>query len=118
MEEKTVGCRKAEHDSPMSPKRFMETQYPSNAEYVFFSRPNGRCIAGHKACECSVNVVCVCVCVCAHTCLVVQSCLTLCDPMDCIARQAPPGLPFPLPGGIHNPGINAVVNSKKHFELI
>ena len=62
MEGKTVGCRKAEHDSPMSPKRLMETRYPSNAEYVFFSWPNGRCIAGHKACECSVNV-CMCVCV-------------------------------------------------------
>ena len=32
--------------------------------------------------------VCVCVCVCVYTyiiyiCLVTQSCLTLCDPMDC-----------------------------------
>ena len=34
--------------------------------------------------------LCVCVCVCARTCvcvLVAQSCLTLCDPMDC----RPPG---------------------------
>ena len=29
-----------------------------------------------------VNSVCVCVCVCVCV-LVAQSCLTLCDPMDC-----------------------------------
>ena len=34
---------------------------------------------------CSVAYVCVCVCVCV--CLVAQSCLTLCNPMDC----SPPG---------------------------
>ena len=27
--------------------------------------------------------VCVCVCVCAHTCLVIESCPTLCEPKDC-----------------------------------
>ena len=64
MEGKIAGYREAEHDSPVSPNRLMETWYPSNAEYVFFSWPNGRCIAGHKACECSINAVCVCVCVC------------------------------------------------------
>ena len=51
-----------------------------------------------------LRCVCVCVCACVHT----QSCLTLCDPMDC----APPAssvhgilqarhwirLPFPPPG--------------------
>ena len=48
--------------------------------------------------------------------LVAQSCLTLCDPMDGIARQAPlsvgfprhehwSGLPFPPPGDLPNPGI-------------
>ena len=48
--------------------------------------------------------------------LVVQLCLTLCDPMDCIARQAPlsmefsrqeywSGLPFLSPGDLPNPGI-------------
>ena len=52
---------------------------------------------------------CVCVCV-----LVAQSCLTLCDPMDC--SQAPlsmefskqeywSGLPFLSPGDLPNPGI-------------
>ena len=46
---------------------------------------------------------------------VAQSCPTLCDPMDCIAYQAPPstgfsrqecwsGLPFPSPGDLPNPG--------------
>ena len=32
-------------------------------------------------CECVCVWVCVCVCVCAHS--VPQSCLTLCNPMDC-----------------------------------
>ena len=47
--------------------------------------------------------------------LVTQSCLTLCDPMDC-AYEAPlsmefsrqeywSGLPFPSPGDLLNPGI-------------
>ena len=43
----------------------------------------------HCMCVC----VSVCVCVCAHVCVcvcsIVQSCLTLCDPMDYAARQAP-----------------------------
>ena len=45
-----------------------------------------------------------------------QSCLTLCDPLDCVAYQAPPfmrfssqeywsGLPFPSPGHLSDPGI-------------
>ena len=33
------------------------------------------------------DIVCVCVCVCVHVYSVIQSCLTLCDPMDC----SPPG---------------------------
>ena len=48
--------------------------------------------------------------------LVAQSCLTLCDLMNCIARQAPlsmgfsrqehwSGLPAPSPGDLPNPGI-------------
>ena len=48
--------------------------------------------------------------------LVAQSCLTLCNPMDCIARQAPlsvgfprhehwSGLPFPPPGDLPDPEI-------------
>ena len=52
-----------------------------------------------------------CVCV-----LVIQSCPTLCDPMDWIACQAPlsmgfsrqehwSGLPFPTPGDLPDPGI-------------
>jgi len=54
--------------------------------------------------------VCVCVSV-----LVTQSCLTLCDPMDCnppgplsmeFSRQEHwNGLPFPSPGDLPNPGI-------------
>ena len=47
---------------------------------------------------------------------VAQSCLTFCDPMDCIACQAPlsmeffrqehwSGLPFPSPGHLPDPGI-------------
>ena len=47
---------------------------------------------------------------------VAQSCPTLCNPMDCIACQAPPsmglsrreywsGSPFPLPGDLPDPGI-------------
>ena len=47
---------------------------------------------------------------------VAQSCLTLCDPVDCIAHQAPAsmgfpsqeywsGLPFPSPGDLPDPGI-------------
>ena len=47
---------------------------------------------------------------------VAQSCLTFCDPMDCIACQAPlsmefsrqeywSGLPFPSPGDLPKPGI-------------
>ena len=46
----------------------------------------------------------------------VQSCLTLCDPVDCIAHQAAlsmgfsrqeywSGLPFPSPGDLPHPGI-------------
>ena len=49
-------------------------------------------------------------------CLVAQSCLTLCNLMDCIACQAPlsvefsrqeywNGLPFPSPGALSGPGI-------------
>ena len=47
----------------------------------------------------------------------VQSCLALCDPVDCITRQAPlsmgfsrqeywSGLPCPSPGDLPHPGIN------------
>ena len=53
--------------------------------------------------------------VCVHVRLVAQSCLTLCDPMDC-SPQAPlslefsrkeyrRGLPFPSPGNLPNPGV-------------
>ena len=56
--------------------------------------------------------VCVCVCVCAA-----QLCLTLCDPMT-VACQAPlsmefsrqeywSGWPFPSPGDLPNPEIEA-----------
>ena len=53
-----------------------------------------------------------------HACSVTQSCLTLCDPMDYIAHQAPlsmgfsrqeywAGLPCPHPGDRPNPAIEA-----------
>ena len=46
---------------------------------------------------------------------VAQSCLTLCDPVDCVAYQGPvsiefsrqdywSGLPFPSPGDLPDPG--------------
>ena len=49
-------------------------------------------------------------------CLIIQSCLTLCDPMDCsppgssVHEDSPgknpgSGLPCPLPGALPNPGI-------------
>ena len=55
----------------------------------------------------------MCVCV-----LVAQSCLTLCDPRDYIARRAPlsmgsfgqeywSGLPFHSPGDLPDPGIES-----------
>ena len=61
----------------------------------------------------STLCVCVCVCVCV---LVTQSCLTLCDPMECsplassvhwrFSRQEYwSGLPFPPPGDLPNSGI-------------
>ena len=51
-----------------------------------------------------------------RACLVTQSCLTLCNPVDCITCQAPlsmgfsrqeywKGLPFPSPGNLLDPGI-------------
>ena len=58
--------------------------------------------------------MCVCVCVCV--CEVAQSCLSLCEPIDCsppgssvsmgFSRQEYwSGLPFPSPGDLPNPGI-------------
>ena len=63
--------------------------------------------------------VCVCVCVCVCACMCAQSCLTLWEPTDCIAHQAPlsvgfsrqkywSGLPFPTPGDLPNPEIKPV----------
>ena len=57
------------------------------------------------------RVKCWCVPMCCA-----ESCLTLCDPMDCIACQAPlsmrfsrqeywSGLPFPSPGDLPHPGL-------------
>ena len=51
--------------------------------------------------------------------LVTQLCLTLCDPMDCVAHQAPLSmgfsrqdywsrLPFPPPGALPDPGIESM----------
>jgi len=63
------------------------------------------------------SLMCVCVCVCA--CEVAQSCLSLCEPIDCsppgssvsmgFSRQEYwSGLPFPSPGDLPNPGSNRV----------
>ena len=60
-------------------------------------------------CACSVRLHLCC-------CLVAESFLTLCEPLDCVAHQAPlsvgfprqeywSGLPFPSPGDLPNPGI-------------
>ena len=38
--------------------------------------------------------VCVCVCVCVRACTGTQSCLTLCDPVDGVARRAPLSMGF------------------------
>ena len=61
-----------------------------------------------------MNHVCVCVCVCVCV-LVAQSCLTLCDPMDCsppgsslhgiLQARIWSGLPFPSLGDLPDPGI-------------
>ena len=64
--------------------------------------------------------VCVCVCVCVHAHMhsVAKSCLTLCNPMVSIARQAPlsmgfprqeyqSGLPFPSLRDLPNSGIES-----------
>ena len=56
------------------------------------------------------------VCVCVRERESAQSCLTLCDPMNCIAHQVPlstefsrqeywSGLPLFSPGDVSNPGI-------------
>ena len=45
----------------------------------------------------STVCVCVCVCMCVCVCLVVQSCLTLCNPMD-VARQSPLSMELNSPG--------------------
>ena len=47
-----------------------------------------------KGCGC----VCVCVCVCVCSCSVTQSCLTLCDPLDC---SIPGFLSFILSPSLH-----------------
>ena len=65
----------------------------------------------------TINCVCVCVCVCVCACSLTQSCLTLWDPMDRIALQAPLSmrfsrreyrLPFPPPGDLPDAGIGPV----------
>ena len=72
---------------------------------------------------------CVCVCARAHAHARLFSHVRLFVTPWTVARQAPlstgfsrqeywSGLPFPPPAGIHNSGINAVVNSKKHFDML
>ena len=70
---------------------------------------------GNASTCCGVSVSlpnsCVCVCVCVSA----QSCLTLCNPMDCGPPDSCPwespsqryrsGLPFPPPGYLPDPGI-------------
>ena len=61
--------------------------------------------------------------------LVTKSCLTLCDPMDCVARQAPlsmgfsrqeywSGLPFPSPGDLPDSGIKLLSLALKADSLL
>ena len=61
--------------------------------------------------------------------LVAKSCLTLCDPMDCVARQTPlsmgfstqeywSGLPFPSPGDLPDPGIKLLSLALKAGSLL
>ena len=50
---------------------------------------------------CVCLCVCVCVCVCAVLCLVVQSCPTLCDPMD----YSPQGSPLSMGSPGQNTGV-------------
>ena len=76
---------------------------------------------GHLGCFCVLVVV-----------LASQSCPTLCNPMDCVACQAPlslgfsrqeywSGLPFPFPEDLPNPGIEpwspALQENSLPFEL-
>ena len=62
-----------------------------------------------------------------HACPVIQSCLTLCDPMDCIAHQAPLSmrfsrqeycsrLPFPSPGDLTDQGSNPCLLRLLHWQ--
>ena len=66
--------------------------------------------------KCKIYVLTILLFYILHTCLVTQLCRTFCDPMDCIACQAPlfmgfsrqeywSGLPFPPPEDLPNPGI-------------
>ena len=65
-----------------------------------WAKPNHK-----KTWSCLKWIVCVCVCVCMCVCVVVQSCVTLHDPMD----YSPTGssvhgiLPFPFPRDLPNP---------------
>ena len=68
-----------------------------------------------------LNSLCPSPCVCA------QSCLTLCDPMDC-SLNAPlsmgfsrqeywSGLPFPTPGDLPDPGIQPASLCLLHWQM-
>ena len=75
-------------------------------------------VQGVCAGVCAGVCVLVCVLVCVCWCVCAQSCLILCDPLDC----SPPGssvhgiflvrilekLPFPTPGDLPDPGIEPV----------
>ena len=46
-----------------------------------------------RVCVC----VCMCVCACVCVCLVSQSCLAVCDPVDCSPPASPSGYPVQIP---------------------
>ena len=82
-----------------------EESEAQNSEYVI----SGEQSQDRKLGTLIPDVCCVCVCVCA------QSCLTLCDPMDCSLPDSTvreisearilSGLPFPSPGDLPDLGI-------------
>ena len=82
----------------------------------------GICVSMH-VCVCVCVPVCVCVCACAK---LLQSCLTLCNPMDysppgtsllgILQQEYWSGLPFPSPGDLLNPGIKTASPASPIFQ--
>ena len=74
-------------------------------------------VSGVKILRTEASVSCFCFVSCTSHSHVTQSCLTLCDPMGCslpgfsvhgiFQAMSWSGLPFPSPGDLPNPGIEA-----------